>query len=48
MKNNKDHFFKHDPEGFEKYLIDVESGKKKISGATLLPHELVAQAIAAD
>ena len=45
MKNNKEHFFKHDPYGFEKYLIDVESGKKTISGATLLPHELVAQAI---
>ena len=48
MKNNKDHFFKHDAEGFEKYLLEVESGKKKISGATLLPHELVAEAIAAE
>lgn len=47
MNNNKEHFIKHDPEGFEKYLLDVESGKSKISGATLLPHELVAQAVAA-
>ena len=44
MKNNTEHFFKHDPEGFQKYLISVESGKKTISGATLLPHELVAEA----
>lgn len=44
MKNNTEHFFKHDPDGFQKYLISVESGKKTISGATLLPHELVAEA----
>ncbi|TFK68453.1 hypothetical protein BDN72DRAFT_841736 [Pluteus cervinus] len=44
MKSNTEHFFKHDPEGFQKYLIAVESGKKKISGATLFPHELVAEA----
>ena len=46
MKNNTEHFFKHDPEGFQKYLISVESGNKTISGATLLPHELVAEAYA--
>lgn len=44
MKNNQELFFKHDPTRFEQFLIGVESGKKKISGATLLPHELVAQA----
>lgn len=44
MKNNTEHFSKHDPDGFQKYLISVESGKKTISGATLLPHELVAEA----
>ncbi|KAF5317373.1 hypothetical protein D9611_003512 [Ephemerocybe angulata] len=43
MKKNTEHFFKHDPEGFQKYLIDVESGKKKISGATLFPHEIISQ-----
>ncbi|KAJ2932539.1 hypothetical protein H1R20_g4568, partial [Candolleomyces eurysporus] len=43
MKNNNEHFYKHDPEGFEKYLLDVESGKKQISGATLFPHEIIAQ-----
>ena len=30
----------HDEEGFEKYLIRVQEGKSKISGATLMPHEL--------
>ncbi|KAF9525012.1 hypothetical protein CPB83DRAFT_860409 [Crepidotus variabilis] len=45
MKNNTERFFKHDSEGFQNYLISVEQGKKKISGATLLPHELVAQVI---
>ncbi|RDB20784.1 hypothetical protein Hypma_012210 [Hypsizygus marmoreus] len=45
MKNNTVHFYKHDPDGFEKYLISVESGRKSISGATLFPHELVAQAV---
>ena len=45
MRNNQEHFMRHDPDGFEKYLTAVESGKKTISGATLLPHELVAQAL---
>jgi hypothetical protein len=44
MKNNTDSFFKHDPDWFQRYLIQVESGRKKISGATLLPHELIAEA----
>jgi len=43
MQNNSDLFFKHDPEGFQQYLVDVESGKTTISGATLLPHEIIAQ-----
>ncbi|PPQ64178.1 hypothetical protein CVT24_008553 [Panaeolus cyanescens] len=47
MKNNVDRFMKHDPEGFEKYLLSVESGKKGISGATLMPHELVAEVMRA-
>ena len=46
MNNNGGHFFTHDPKGFEKYLLRVESGKGSISGATMLPHELVAQIIA--
>lgn len=43
MKNNTSHFFKHDQERFEEYLTSVEDRKKSISGATLLPHELVSQ-----
>ena len=43
MKNNTERFFKNDPDGFQKYLIDVESGKKAISGATLFPHEIIGQ-----
>ena len=39
MNNNMALFYSHDPEGFEKYLTDVELGQKTISGATLLPHE---------
>ncbi|KAJ6600872.1 hypothetical protein B0H10DRAFT_2082511 [Mycena sp. CBHHK59/15] len=46
MKNNTELFFKHDPEGFQKYLVSVEKGTKTISGATLMPHELVAQIVA--
>ncbi|KAK1236294.1 hypothetical protein PQX77_000455 [Marasmius sp. AFHP31] len=45
MNRNMAHFFRHDPDGFEKYLLDVESGKKQISGATLLPDELASKAI---
>lgn len=47
MKNNMTRFYAHDPEGFEKYMSLVESGSRKISGATLMPHELVADAISA-
>ncbi|KAF8911678.1 hypothetical protein CPB84DRAFT_1743043 [Gymnopilus junonius] len=41
MQNNTEHFFKHDSEGFEAYLTSVENNKRSISGATLLPHELI-------
>ena len=46
MNNNAGNFFAHDPYGFEKYLVKVESGKGSMSGAAMLPHELVAQIIA--
>lgn len=45
MKNNTECFYAHDPEGFEAYLTAVEDGKKKISGATLMPHELIHLAV---
>jgi hypothetical protein len=38
-------FFEHDTERFEAYLDNVADGKAKISGATLLPHELLAKAV---
>ncbi|KAI0343536.1 hypothetical protein BDW22DRAFT_1181293 [Trametopsis cervina] len=47
MKLNKTRFFEHDPQGFESYLISVESGKRKISGATLMPHEIIADLVQA-
>ncbi|KIJ09158.1 hypothetical protein PAXINDRAFT_17747 [Paxillus involutus ATCC 200175] len=45
MHANKEKFFTHDAERFLSYLTDVESGEKQISGATLLPHLLVMQAV---
>ena len=46
MHINGKHFIKHDTERFEAYLDSVAEGKAKISGATLLPHELLAKALA--
>ncbi|KAH8823311.1 hypothetical protein DL96DRAFT_1698022 [Flagelloscypha sp. PMI_526] len=43
MQKNVENFYKHDPEGLEKYLLAVESGKKTISGATLMPHQIIAE-----
>ncbi|KAJ7496916.1 hypothetical protein FB451DRAFT_1456911 [Mycena latifolia] len=45
MQNNMEHFFKHDPSGFEPYLVSVEGGTRSISGATLLPHRLLARVV---
>ncbi|KIJ09163.1 hypothetical protein PAXINDRAFT_17752 [Paxillus involutus ATCC 200175] len=45
MHTNKEKFFTPDAERFLRYLTDVESGEKQISGATLLPHLLVMQAV---
>ncbi|KAG8716965.1 hypothetical protein FRC08_008425 [Ceratobasidium sp. 394] len=45
MRANKGHFFSHDEERLTAYLEDVASGKSKISGATLLPHELLIEAL---
>lgn len=47
MKRNKSHFFQHDEKRLTNYLADVASGKSKISGATLLPHELLIEALKA-
>jgi len=45
MRANSERFFAHDPDGFKAYLLSVESGKKSISGATLFPHTLIAEAV---
>jgi len=45
MKQNMPHFYVHDPEGFEAYLEQVEKGTKKMSGATLLPHAILQDAM---
>ncbi|KIJ69716.1 hypothetical protein HYDPIDRAFT_78181 [Hydnomerulius pinastri MD-312] len=45
MKSNKEKFFAHDADRFLSYLTDVETGKSTISGATLLPHQLVMEAV---
>lgn len=45
MLRHKDNFFTHDSNGFENYLLRVREGKSKISGATLMPHEVVAQLV---
>ena len=46
MHINSKNFIKHDGQRFDAYLDSVTEGQVKISGATLLPHELVAKAIA--
>jgi hypothetical protein len=45
MKNNMERFYIHDKAGFEEYLTAVESGQRSISGATLLPHHLLQEAL---
>ncbi|KAG8736440.1 hypothetical protein FRC12_017596 [Ceratobasidium sp. 428] len=45
MNRNKGAFFRHDKQRFTAYLVDVETGKSKIGGATLLPHELLIEAL---
>ncbi|KAG8742608.1 hypothetical protein FRC10_001206 [Ceratobasidium sp. 414] len=45
MKANMGNFFNHDEKRLTNYLGDVEAGKSKISGATLLPHELLIEAL---
>jgi Domain of unknown function (DUF2828) len=46
MHINSKHFIKQDGERFNAYLVSIAQGNAKISGATLLPHELLAKAIA--
>jgi len=46
MHVNSKHFLNHDAERFEAYLDSLADGTTKISGATLLPHILLAKAVA--
>ncbi|KAK6537242.1 hypothetical protein TWF694_011439 [Orbilia ellipsospora] len=41
MQQNSERFYRHDHDRFAKYMHDVMVGKKTISGATLLPHEII-------
>lgn len=41
MAIHKATFFRHDEKRFLQYVEDVAGGKRKISGATLFPHELL-------
>lgn len=46
MRNSKKLFFEHDGERFKAYLMDVAKGKRSIAGGTLLPNELLGEAVA--
>lgn len=41
MLNYKEAFAKHDEARFEKYLLDVNSGKKKINASVLYPYDVI-------
>ncbi|EEP81303.1 predicted protein [Uncinocarpus reesii 1704] len=43
MDQYKDLFLKKDTERFEQYLVDVANGKTSISGAVLMPGQLISQ-----
>ena len=45
MRQSKKQFMTHDLERFKKYLTDVSKGKRSIAGATLLPNELLGEAL---
>ncbi|BEJ15868.1 hypothetical protein CspHIS471_0504730 [Cutaneotrichosporon sp. HIS471] len=45
MARNDTMFLKHDPKGFEKYLLAVAAGKKSISAASLVPHEVLKKSL---
>lgn len=45
MRNSKKLFFRHDLERFQEYLADVAKGKRTIAGGTLLPNELLGEAV---
>ncbi|KAK6337156.1 hypothetical protein TWF718_009940 [Orbilia javanica] len=48
MGKNSEKFTKHDYERFSRYIFDVSIGKRTISGATLLPHEILMRIMECD
>ncbi|OCF56291.1 hypothetical protein L486_06232 [Kwoniella mangroviensis CBS 10435] len=48
MARNANAFAEHDPRGFDKYLNRVSKGRTTISGASLMPHELLYDATRGD
>ncbi|WRT69243.1 uncharacterized protein IL334_006227 [Kwoniella shivajii] len=44
MARNSTAFAEHDQEGFERYLTRVSNGRATISGAALMPHEILFEA----
>ena len=41
MKNYKEAFKEHDPNGFGKYMLSLVKGEAKVNAATLFPYDLV-------
>ncbi|TXT09127.1 hypothetical protein VHUM_02601 [Vanrija humicola] len=48
MARHANDFMNHDPKGFDKYILGVESGKTTVAGASLDPHEIVAKVLVGD
>ncbi|KAL1407488.1 hypothetical protein Q8F55_006921 [Vanrija albida] len=44
MARHANDFMIHDPTGFDKYIMDLESGKTTVAGASLDPHEIAQKA----
>jgi hypothetical protein len=45
MQRNVENFYLYDEYGLEQYLTNVESGKRSISGATLMPHQIIGEVV---
>ncbi|BEJ00751.1 hypothetical protein CcaverHIS631_0506080 [Cutaneotrichosporon cavernicola] len=45
MARNDTMFLEHDPRGFDKYLLAVAAGKRSISAASLVPHEVLKKSL---
>ncbi|KAK4687558.1 hypothetical protein P7C73_g2568, partial [Tremellales sp. Uapishka_1] len=45
MSRNLDSFFEHDPKGVMQYMDRVAAGKSTVAGASMMPHELLIDAM---